>query len=122
MPSFCECSSITQKQPPEVYYKKGVLKNFAKLTGKHLSQSLFSIKLQAPPTTLLKKRLWHRYHLDQLAVSVNFISQKNTALCKQMTANNLIGVSRFGAAGELLLLYSNKRVLQPRLNEILKTV
>lgn len=60
-------------------------------------------------------------HLDQLAVSVNFISQKNTALCKQMTANNLIGVSRFGATGELLLLYSNKRVLQPRLNEILKT-
>lgn len=61
-------------------------------------------------------------HLDQLAVSVNFISQKNTALRKQMTANNLIGVSRFGATGELLLLYSNMRVLQPRLNEILKTV
>lgn len=61
-------------------------------------------------------------HLDQLAVSVNFISQKNTALRKQMTANNLIGVSRFGATGELLLLYSNMRVSQPRLNEILKTV
>ena len=61
-------------------------------------------------------------HLDQLAVSVNFISQKNTTLRKQMTANNLIGVSRFGATGELLLLYSNMRVSQPRLNEILKTV
>ena len=31
--------------------KKGVLTNFAKLTGKHLCQR---------PATLLKKRLWHR--------------------------------------------------------------
>ena len=33
-----------QKQPPEVFYKKGVLVNFAKFTGKHLRQSLFLIK------------------------------------------------------------------------------
>ena len=25
-----------QKQPPDVFYKKGVLRNFAKFTGKHL--------------------------------------------------------------------------------------
>ena len=25
-----------QKQPPEVFYKKGVLRNFAQFTGKHL--------------------------------------------------------------------------------------
>ena len=25
-----------QKQPPEVFYKKGVLGNFVKFTGKHL--------------------------------------------------------------------------------------
>ena len=30
-----------QKHPPEVLYKKGVLKNFAKFGGKHLCQSLF---------------------------------------------------------------------------------
>ena len=29
------------KQLPEVFYKKGVLRNFAKFTGKHLCQSLF---------------------------------------------------------------------------------
>ena len=29
-----------QNQPPEVLYKKGVLKNLAKFTGKHLRQSL----------------------------------------------------------------------------------
>ena len=27
-----------QKQPPEVFYKKDVLRNFAKFTGKHLLQ------------------------------------------------------------------------------------
>ena len=44
---------------PEVFRKKGVLKNLVKFTGKPLSQSPFLIKLQ------LKKRLWHR------CVSVN---------------------------------------------------
>ena len=34
-------SKTTQKQSPEVFCKKGVLKNFAKFTGKHLCQSLF---------------------------------------------------------------------------------
>ena len=29
------------KQPPEVFYKKAVLKNFAIFTGKHLSWNLF---------------------------------------------------------------------------------
>ena len=40
-----------QKQLPNLFYKKGVLKNFAKFTGKHLCQSL-QLKL--------KKRLWRR--------------------------------------------------------------
>ena len=57
---------------PNVLCEKGVLRNFAKFTRKHLCQSLFFnkvadicarvsflIKLQAPPATLLKKRLWH---------------------------------------------------------------
>ena len=29
------------RQPPEVFFKKAVLKNFAILTGKHLCWSLF---------------------------------------------------------------------------------
>ena len=41
--------------------KKGVLRNFAKLTGKHLWQNLFFNKVAAlRPATLLKKKLWHR--------------------------------------------------------------
>ena len=36
---------LLQKQPPEVFCKKGVLKIFAKFTGKHLCKSLFFNKV-----------------------------------------------------------------------------
>ena len=50
-----------QKQQPEVFYKKVVVRNFAKFTGKYLCQSLFFNKVTGlSPATLLKKRLWHR--------------------------------------------------------------
>ena len=40
--------------------KKGVLRNFAKFTGKHLCQSIFFNKVAGlRPPTLSKKRLWH---------------------------------------------------------------
>ena len=35
-----------QKLPPEVFYKKAVLKSFANFTGEHLYWSLFLITLQ----------------------------------------------------------------------------
>ena len=43
--------------------RKGVIRNFAKFTGKHLCQSLFFYKVAGQglrPASLLKKRLWHR--------------------------------------------------------------
>ena len=47
---------------PELFCKKGVLKNFTKFRGKHLCQSLFFNKVaDLSPTTLLKTRLWHRF-------------------------------------------------------------
>ena len=42
-----------QKQPLQLFYKKGVLRNFVNFIGKHLYRSLFLIELQA-------KRLKHR--------------------------------------------------------------
>ena len=46
---------IAQKQPPKMFYKKGIPKfNFAKFTGKHLRQSLFFNKVTVP------QRLRHR--------------------------------------------------------------
>ena len=54
-------SSTIQKQPLEVFCKKGVLRNFVKFTVKHLCQSLFLNKIAGfRSATLLKKRLWHR--------------------------------------------------------------
>ena len=43
---------------PEVFCKKGVLRNLAKFTEKHLCQSLFFSCSRT--VTLLKKRPWHR--------------------------------------------------------------
>ena len=53
--------AINQKQPPEVFYKKGIFKNFTKFTRKHLCQSLFFNKAADFRTaTFLKKRLSDR--------------------------------------------------------------
>ena len=41
------CVQYVQKQPPEMLFKKVVLKNFANLTEKHLCWSLFLIKMEA---------------------------------------------------------------------------
>ena len=49
-----------QRQPPEVLYKKAVLKNFAKFIGKHLCWSLFLLKVQAQAYNFIKKILQHR--------------------------------------------------------------
>ena len=57
-----------QKQPPEAFYKKGVLKNFAKFTGKYLCQNIFFNKVVGIRLAiLLKKRLW------QKCFPVNFV-------------------------------------------------
>ena len=52
---------IIRSSRQEVFYKKDVLKNFAKFREKHLCQSLFFNKVAGlRSATLLKKRLWHR--------------------------------------------------------------
>ena len=55
---FLECRNplTLQKRPPEMFYKKDVLKYFAIFTGKHICRDLCSIKLQSwRPTTLLNR-------------------------------------------------------------------
>ena len=64
-----------QKQPPEVFRKKDVLRNFTKFTGKHLCQSLFFNKVAGLRlATLLKKRPWQR------CFPVNFVKFLRTSL------------------------------------------
>ena len=47
-------ASRDRSSNPEVFCKKGVLRNFAKFTGKHLCQSLFQA------CNFIKKGLQHR--------------------------------------------------------------
>ena len=72
-------SQIYKSSRQEVFCKKGVLRNFAKFTGKHLSQSLFLIKLQTfvkGTVTEIKKKLW------------NFSRSNNETLRSRITTNN----------------------------------
>ena len=55
---FSKHTLYKQKQPPEVFYKKSVLRDFTKFTGKHLCQSLSFNKVAGlSSATFLKKRL-----------------------------------------------------------------
>ena len=72
-----------QKQPPGVFYNKGVLRNFIKFTGKHLCQSLILIKLQAEAYNFIKKET-----LGQLLPCEFCEIYKNTSL--QNTSGRLL--------------------------------
>ena len=64
---FYMLANFYRNSRPEVYCRKGVLRNFAKFTGKHMCQIIFfSEAAGLRPATLFKKRLWHR------CLSVNF--------------------------------------------------
>ena len=77
------------KQPPEVFSKKGVLKNFANFTRKQLCRSFFSTKFQALESlfnnvsglqacNFIKKRLRHR------CVPVNIAKFLKTRILKNI--------------------------------------
>ena len=76
----CQVTDILTKvflasSHPEVFCKKGVLRNFVKFTGKHLCQGLlFNKVVGLRAATLLKKRLWHR------CFPVNFVKLLRTPL------------------------------------------
>ena len=53
-------SSTVQKQPPEVFCKKSVLKNFAKFTRKHLCQRLFFNKVAGAADHVWATASYHR--------------------------------------------------------------
>ena len=55
----CDPVKKIRSSCPEVFGKKGVIKNFTKFTGKHLCESLFLNEVAAlRPATLLKKKIW----------------------------------------------------------------
>ena len=53
---------------PEVFRKKGALRNFAKFTEKHLCQSLFFNEIDSPDVWLIASQKWHG-HTTKLNLS-----------------------------------------------------
>ena len=49
------CSVCYRSSRPELFCKKGVFRNFAKLTGKHLCQSLFFNEVVGQACNFIKK-------------------------------------------------------------------
>ena len=69
---------------------KGVLRNFAKFTGKHLCQSFFFNKVAGlRHATLLKKRLWHR------CFPVNFVKFLRRPFLQNTSARLLLDVDLY---------------------------
>ena len=58
-----------------MFCEKGVLRNFAKFTGKHLCQSLFLDKV-AWPASLLKKALSEVFFSEFCEISKNTVSYR----------------------------------------------
>ena len=71
--------------------KKGLPKNFAKFTGKHLCQSLFFNKVAILSlATTLKKRPWHRcFPVNFVKYLKHLFSQNTSSGCFENTKNHL---------------------------------
>ena len=78
--------------------KKGVLRNSAKFTGKHLYQSFFFNKVvDLRPETLLKKRLWHICFPVNFAkfLRTRFLQNTSGRLLLTWTSNNYAPSKRY---------------------------
>ena len=80
------------------FVRKGVLRNFAKFTGRHLCQSfflrlegLFSKVAGLRPATLLKKRLWHRCFRENFAKFLRTPFLQNTSGRLLLEPGNMSG-------------------------------
>ena len=71
---------ITRSNHQKCSIKKGVIRNFVKLTGKHMCQSIFFNKVAGLRyATLLKKRLWHMCFLVNFARFLRTAFLQNTS-------------------------------------------
>ena len=86
--------------------KKGILRNFAKSTGKHLCQRMFLNKVAGlSPATLLKKNLWHR------CFPVNFVKFLRTPSIHK-TSGRLPLVWERGSEGLVSVLDAQSSILK----------
>ena len=62
-----------------MFCKKGILRNFAKFTGKHLCRSLFLIKLEASTCNLIKKETLAQVFFVNFAKFLRTLFLQNTS-------------------------------------------
>ena len=74
------------KQPPEVFCKKAVLKNFSTFTGKYLCSSLFLIRLSAFSSATLLKGDCKRFFVNIANFLKTLILKK---ICERLLLNNV---------------------------------
>ena len=80
--SLSVSSTKNRSSRPDVFCKKGVFKNFAKFTEKHLCQGLYFNKVAGLMSAiLLKQRLWHRCFLVNFAKFQREILQNTSGGC-----------------------------------------
>ena len=87
---------------PEVFCKKGVLRNFAKFTGKQLRQSLFLIKLPQACNFIKKDILAQVFSFEFCEVSKNNFSYRMPLVA---ASEHLLHRSSFVASYIFLFLY-----------------
>ena len=104
---ICLINTLHDRSPQRCSMKKGVLRIFAKFTGKQLCQSLFFNKVAGPrPATLLKKRLWHRCFPVNFTkfLRSSFFTEHLWMTASDMTINK---TKNLRAAGQLIISYKN---------------
>ena len=68
--------TITRSSLPEVFCKTGVLRNFAKFTGKHLCQSIFFNKKAEVRNFIKKETLAQVFSCEICEISKNTFSYR----------------------------------------------
>ena len=78
-----------KKQPPDVFYKKDVLKNFANFTGKKLCRGLFfnkvaglscllnwTVSVEAMEDMIHCKKLYRQFFLKSVSFKMNYFAEQ----------------------------------------------
>ena len=82
---------IQRQLPRGVLLSKGVLRNFAKLIGKHLCQSLFfNIKLQATCNFIKKEALAQVFSCEFCEISKNTFFTEHLATVSEMMTHGFV--------------------------------
>ena len=76
---------------PKAFYKKGVLRNFAKFTGKHLCQSLFFNKVaDLEACDFIKKETLAQFSCEFYEILKNTIFYKTTRMAASAVTKNSV--------------------------------